>query len=1312
MAAQPSAGVGVAALLHSWFGYGFAGSVGDAGLDGSQQQHLAVRSVAASGASYATSERLFPAVWRFTNAPGTTAWNAFTHVDGGFLLFLLGILIGLIFAAWTNPGDISFQSFLTDLTFRVRLKAMHDDLGFQASGELHDDEEEEAPVSRNGAVSGSSSSVKMLGVTAGKKRDHLGVAGAASPSTITGRAATKGQSTSLPLAASSLSASAAGKRDDPAASMDMGPSPHVLSFANHLSISVQTPPYKRYDYGIFSLVSVQRRCATVTAVDMAASGGGRSASVPTAAGKHGAATGASSVGVGMGSGRMEDDFSSAGGAGGRRRGKALKRQQATKEVAGSVKRPCPAGSATDFSGYGKASTTRPDADGSIQHTTPVMGMLSAVEEKHYWFLGIFGQWFVGSPGWSNTFLEDTRGLADPWYHPPLSHQKRTSDEGWGIINMSNDFSDNHDYTDGTLRALEAGDVLEDEDVSRESRSHRLLPDGRENTEHVHAPSPSDETLLPPAIAPSSNKARKRKGPPGRQKAGGAAGGSSPQQSPAALSSSGNPQDSGAQAENATGPASPNVRNHHRKLVAPSSGASLETASARIHEGDHAQRSSEQADLESLIAAVASSRAAVGDLEGQFEALQASNNATKTSLQQQLEELRAKKKEEDSVRSDLRSKMKGLDESKRVAELHRKDAERKLKAALTAREGHQTRIEKQLNEIKALKQTAEMCKEKLEGSQQERLDKEVQLENDRAVKEADLKRIVARAADLRQREGDVRKQLLAAKSGLEEARVRLQQRQAAAFEAVLRQASETVMQQQHRSVSNSAMTVLENDITASEALFDPTAKLAAPPTIYPSLAGPGDLSLTEPDLSGLPERRGLYSVNDAMSAPRLVAPMPLQRFGFDARTNDDDHADNEFHDAEEGQEPEVPTSFVNGRFARMTQTEALFYENDPSTMMPATPISPFSTGLLPSNLFQNLDEDAQGNLVSPSHVNSMFARFGIPAQSDGISANSEGRTHMSMDPAEITSGRSETSDAAQLESASEAEMGEGDKPMRKSMSSRRSWWGKRASKDTSAEASASPAPDAGARSSETGEENTSDADVGKRRSYGMFPRISMNPSAKSFPGSAQPGSKADQNAARQVPSISRPIGPLIPLNNTVNGTLSSDYEAVRRAFQLPLGAEDEESGRNSWSAFDTWQANEGARRAMLQAALTQQNSGAPITYDPRFSSDSLPLALHQRVDRWQGSSGNLPLDRTTSAELSTSDASSGVSRGRSVSSRLAFWASNSENMKSVSPARTPNLDTGTDAEASSELSSSPNMARTPGSRRKFWSRKAEAEPEPM
>ncbi len=1243
----------------------------------------------------------------------------------------------------TNPSDASFRTYLTDMTFREHLRAYPPGSG---SGAADEQEHQENGAAGNGNVNGNGSG---NGNGSSDSQQHFH---------------TQHQQHHLV-------------------------SPHALTFANHVAVQVATPRYTRRDFGLFAIVSVARQHALSHSPSQSQS--------------------SSSVHNGNGHGHGH--------------------------------------------GHGAEGKAAPSEGPAL-----VAGLLDRTAA--YWFLGIFGAWVVGTPGWASTFLEDAAAAvrSREQAHHAEGREKHGGKKNanasasaaaaavaenleaarWGVKGMSNEFSDDQGepaaaaHEEGCLHGLastcshshhpDAPDCTEFE--AAQLAQQRLLEQQQEQDGSADAGKRSSRQLLrqdlqqqPPSSSSSSSaahqsgpsgsggaaatgglsasgsasglscaqnaaaaaKARKRKGPismPGvtsrsqqQQLQQAQQQGQSGKATPSPPLPRSGSSDSAQMLAHASGGATPSASagDLFRDQPLPSSASSEGPESFALHSAGAAavtatpagtEGGTEQSELDGLIAAVAASRSSITELESQISNLTSTNDSVRAQLQQQLEELRARKKEEDTVRSDLRGKMKSLDESKRLSELHRKEAERKLRAAVALEEGYESRIEQKIKTIESLKRKAEQADDRLVKSRTERQKREEELQRDKVIKADEVSEAEQRNVALLEHETELQKRLLAARSGLEQARLRLRQRRAAAFETAVREASAAALRQQHQQQleqihqQQQALAAVvamrqpaggEDDITASESLFDPTA--AKDPS-YAPMDG----------FSGMPHPSADYGYGlpgDDLP-PHLVAPVPLSRFGFDGRPDDYNGADEDFHDADDGQEQAAPEHYgLHADSASLGLRERAFYTASPSALNPNAPVSPFSTGLLPSNLFQNLDDEGRADLVSPSHVNSTFARFGIePDASDDESARSDllrqaqaqaeavaaaaalsqkgASTDDGMDTDSEAEGaeREAAEDKPKISSDQQAQQkgtrprSDSDRKDAKTAPNRRNWWGKRASRDHSVEPPSTPGQD-----SSVAEEMSPSVSYTKRRSFGMFPKLG----ASSRSARASPSTTGNKEDARQIPNISRPIGPLIPLSQNVEGSVAADYESVRRAFQLPVGAEDDESGRRSWSAFDNWQANTGA----VRRAVPDGGANGSVPYDPRFSSDSLPIALQNRPasiksGHWRdgsGSQNDLSLNKTISSEIPPSETGSQNSRTRS--SRFAFWSSPSRSShnnsnshshaagsekenSSVSQASDTDEQRGTSASGGDDgasAASPPGMTRSI-SRKRFWSRASEVEPE--
>ncbi|EPQ30146.1 uncharacterized protein PFL1_02263 [Pseudozyma flocculosa PF-1] len=118
------------------------------------------------------------------------------------------MLVGLVLliAYWSNPSDSSFRPFLTDFTFRERLRCLHEGSNAEADA-LLDANNREAP--KDGKASPPDGACRSSGAAGAAFRGSL-----------------------------------------------FSTSPFATTFGSRLSLSVRTPPYLRKDFGIFSIVTI------------------------------------------------------------------------------------------------------------------------------------------------------------------------------------------------------------------------------------------------------------------------------------------------------------------------------------------------------------------------------------------------------------------------------------------------------------------------------------------------------------------------------------------------------------------------------------------------------------------------------------------------------------------------------------------------------------------------------------------------------------------------------------------------------------------------------------------------------------------------------------------------------------------------------------------------------------------------------------------------------------------------------------------------------------------------------------------------
>lgn len=666
----------------------------------------------------------------------------------------------------------------------------------------------------------------------------------------------------------------------------------------------------------------------------------------------------------------------------------------------------------------------------------------------------------------------------------------------------------------------------------------------------------------------------------------------------------------------------------------------------------------------LASTLATSHAAAQELQSQLEQLQSASDFTRSQLQAQLDELRARKKDEDNVRSDLKGRMKSLDESKRQAESSKRDAERRLKVAKGVKDAIQSRIDAKMAEMAAMRKRMTENEEIIKNSKESRDAREEQLRADMKHKNEEIRAVDAVVLELRLK-------LTILKERLREEQEKFEAVKASATHQNATAATETSANNSSPG-SNSIYPLLFGagsdelpslDSTSRDAQWSfPPAAAAAP---Y-SFAYDGKLSL----LASQAGHTGDQFVRDYNNfGPSMTTTVPP----FDV-TSAAAHASNSSQPAF----PTVTADVEQDTFARsgpresqstgLLRTPTIHAARRTSTygdtFIPSTPISPFSTDLLPSNLFQNADDDSHPGVLPGSRsemVEAALGRFGLDNSdtSDAEGGSDRDTVDGCLDAA---SDHSATDD---LDRAKLGKIGS------------RFWWGKPKMKELElpiSQPAVTTPPPSGPSIGHVGQlEEGERADVhggptDKRRSFSMFPKLALNPGAKAFkstmrkqPGLPEAGGvssdlRTPPSAAgsidnwsslshRQVEAWGRPIAPP-----------ASDFEAMRRAFDAST---DEDLGRRSWSAFDAWPTSTGP------SPLTRRQQFTALEPGQTGSSDSLPVSLttNTTVPRRAGASwlseiANLaPLDRSTSAgEVSSSGGSSADSGSRSqTTSRIsALW----------------------------------------------------------
>lgn len=651
------------------------------------------------------------------------------------------------------------------------------------------------------------------------------------------------------------------------------------------------------------------------------------------------------------------------------------------------------------------------------------------------------------------------------------------------------------------------------------------------------------------------------------------------------------------------------------------------------------------DTAANAASLAAIDATIKEYEAQLATLKSATDSSQEQLQSQLDDMRKRKREDDTARSDIKGRTKGLDEGKRHAEAARRDAEKRLKAAEGLRDAAQQRTDashKALGSFSGRKDASTKWVQNTleEGKVQRQTLKEEQGEDESAMKEAE-----ATLAEIQAHIQRLENQVILEQGNLEAAQEEMQER-----------------------------------ITTR-------ARQAASMPAYP-VHQPGIV----PNAQGFYVMEGEpYPVQDAWQGHYPdAADMGYfdNRFGGSRRPSVDYQSAAMMY----GHEGQPGTGFMHSNATGLSDVRAqtprqprslhdissAYSESHRRSSIP--PTSPFSMDLLPSNLFQTLDDDAQSSVLAGSETDRIEAalnQFGLDTsdQSDVEGTQSDRDT---VD--------SEAQPGAVSEHGSESE-GSTSK-------SRRSWWGsktRQASKDRPAEE---------ALSSSAGSEAESGDGTGKRRSFGVWPKLSLNqlnPGAKAFRSSSRKQADAEALRGRRPEGYSSqgylgPVGRSGEWSGMEPRALTNQYDVVRRAFEASNG---EEEGRRSWSAFDAWTQRQGLNNhpGMLFNESNRSSSNLNQTGASRLGQESF---TEWPEDVFQ------PLNRTISADAGTSKSTSGagdsvgIGDGEGASStslgasqgsrqtnrsRFAFWNSNSKT--SVNSATSAGSTAASDAQAQSQ-----------------------------
>jgi hypothetical protein len=673
-------------------------------------------------------------------------------------------------------------------------------------------------------------------------------------------------------------------------------------------------------------------------------------------------------------------------------------------------------------------------------------------------------------------------------------------------------------------------------------------------------------------------------------------------------------------------------------------------------------------------------------------------------------------------------MKTLDEGKRTAEAAKRDAERKLKTAQAVKENLEKRILSAEAALETLGdrqiQADQRVKDEVQSGQKRRTD----IESERLAKlqstedaEKNLETLRAKIASLEQRVCEEQKNLKAAEQNLRErSYARAQQAAAAASTGAT---PHSFSRSGHG--SSDALHLMSNGYGSGEPFL-----FGQPRSVSDSVSAAAayddgrnsvfeDLHRSSPTHAHFPHQHSSRRVSQDFGGSGMggagiqSSDAPFQPFGGPQPYSD--HSQNlELPTHSSVFSRGSPSIGGPGRASQMLHprsqqdmagafTPNQANENMQAHMMP--PVSPFSTDLLPSNLFASADDDEAHPGVMPGTrseaIEAALGRFGLDTSDQ---SDVEG-TQSDKDTVDAVLERA-LGPLSEHESEEEAQVAP-------KATNARSWWGsnkaRQLGKERQIESAESTAGAPQEGSDSDGEAVESGAAKQQRKAFGSFPRLSLNqlnPSAKVFRSASRKQADADalkglnregfgsQGYLGSTATVARPVDWSTPSigdhssNSSLHGhggnnSAGGSFDAVRRAFEASNPPDDEE-GRRSWSAFDQWSQRQGFQptasrmngngRALGGAMGQQHPAAAPRSISSSTHRSAGPGATDSNQDGFQVWPEDLfsPLNRTASSH------SAGASIGSSVPSssqqeasplaprdrptnrsRFAFWSQNSK-----------------------------------------------------
>jgi hypothetical protein len=415
----------------------------------------------------------------------------------------------------------------------------------------------------------------------------------------------------------------------------------------------------------------------------------------------------------------------------------------------------------------------------------------------------------------------------------------------------------------------------------------------------------------------------------------------------------------------------------------------------------------------------SSSPLVSELKLQLEELETSAHDSEVRLQNELETLRERKREEDAFRAELKVKTKALEEQKRIAELGRVEAERELGERKAVMRRANEKVEKLRDEIGQIERKELDVEERKQRKARERKEKEKKLRGDVERKmeelrdvEQGIEKVLAKVAGL-EKTIDVRRDML--NSGRHELAAR-NMGFAAGSGAFRRGGAGLGGPYNYGGQPDSRPGSIRSGQFDLHAGFDPSSTPSSPSLAYqpydipahPDAAFYGGQQRTVPVTQhGFFEHRRQHraegSAHSPLDGPGIAhgtypdgdAPSAFQPFDFDSYPLEGLDANGDYPGTVKPHRPQLslPLQYLDSGLLAGT--------NSPGNDGPLSPMTPHQASLIPSQLFQMLDEDDEDDYVlAPEHLQSPTRGASDPRAWGGLGLEvdeSLGRPRHSISP---------------------------------------------------------------------------------------------------------------------------------------------------------------------------------------------------------------------------------------------------------------------------------------------------------------------------